>query len=556
MKEQLLEIAGNYDISGFFIDIVYFQPEGCFCEYCRRLFLVRYGREIPSEMIPGSIELKQWLGFRRESKFNFLRYISESVKSCNPDLCITWNGSANHTLADMEADEYADYLTSEMHPPAYLEASLKTKWARTRGKPFELSMPFEMGSWGDWTIAPETTLKALAATAVSNGCAVNLNHVVYPSGFQAGGMNSAMVKTNRSILRWIEEIEPWLLGAESVPYAAVLYGIDNKRMLEASGLPGASKKFNSINGINRIMIEGNIHFDIISEDTLKNRLNQYKLLIVPDQAYISGDNQKLIREFVSNGGRLIATNRTSLYNENGVRNTDFGLSDVFGAHFIEVSPYSIGYIYGMAGDIGMDIPDMPVLVGGTEERPVRVVKNGGAKILGWWIDPAVEAKAFRHVYHQHAHPAHVTRFPAIVHNKFGKGECVFVPGPLESSFWVKGSPWLRNILLNCIKILVPDPLLNVDAPVGIEVSLMKQETRWMLHLINIRDVKAAGSRGYIEDVIPVYDIKVRAGVQPSRVYLAPEMEDIPFAIIEDGIEFVIPQVDLHRLVVFDGVNMS
>jgi hypothetical protein len=48
---------------------------------------------------------------------------------------------------------------------------------------------------------------------------------------------------------------------------------------------------------------------------------------------LSEEQCKQIRDFVEQGGGLVATYETSLYDEWGVRRKDFGLSSLFGASY-------------------------------------------------------------------------------------------------------------------------------------------------------------------------------------------------------------------------------
>lgn len=57
------------------------------------------------------------------------------------------------------------------------------------------------------------------------------------------------------------------------------------------------------------------------------------MLLLPNAACLSEEHMEVIRRFVENGGGLVASFRTSLYDEKGRRRPDFGLKDVFGCSF-------------------------------------------------------------------------------------------------------------------------------------------------------------------------------------------------------------------------------
>jgi hypothetical protein len=77
------------------------------------------------------------------------------------------------------------------------------------------------------------------------------------------------------------------------------------------------------------LIQTKIPFDIISDRRL-NDLGKYKVLILANQDALSDEQVNSIREFVRNGGGLVATEETSLRNDWRRERARFGLADVFG----------------------------------------------------------------------------------------------------------------------------------------------------------------------------------------------------------------------------------
>ncbi|MFK7692251.1 beta-galactosidase trimerization domain-containing protein [Paenibacillus sp. HJGM_3] len=551
---QLEEIATHYEVSGFFFDISYVWTNCCYCEYCQTRYKARYGYAMPTSPQPGTTAMSQWQAFRRDIRQHFMRDAAMRLKAINPELLIGWNHAGDPRFGQVETDRYADYFTSEFHPPHYAYGSLLARWKRSFAKPFELMMPSEMGSWGEWTLAPTPTLMTTAAIAVANGGSISFGHVAYPSGEYKGRIPAPVMSAISAANHWVKTLEPWLLEAESEPMVAVLYALENKRMLEDAAL-ARSKNEEHLQGVHRILTEGHIHFDIIDETHLLERLERYELLIVPDQAYLSDTVQRRIREYVQNGGCLVASGRTSLYKSDGERDADFGLADLFGVQFLDESTYSLTYLDSIDARLAENVPDMPILLKQADQRSLRVVPTS-SEVLCSLTEPALETTVNRHVYHQHAHPARRTPDPAITFHTPGKGKCMYIAGPIEAAYWSSGSPWLRNIYLNGIRKLYPNPKVEVKAPLSVEVNVMRQRepSRLIVHLINVREDKAAGSKSFIEDVAAITNIRVSLGVQATRVLLQPEGVELDFTCEQDRISFLVPRLEIHTAVVVEGVD--
>lgn len=542
---QLTEIAAGYPVAGFFFDITYVWDSACHCEYCQLDYRERYGTAIPVSPGAGTADMRQWHDFRRRIRSEFLRDAVARLKAIRPELSIGWNHAGDLLFAHVEPDQLADYLVSEFHPPHYLSGSLLARWKRPNRKPFELMVPTEMGSWGEWTLAPEATLLTCAAICVAGGGAISLGHVAVPSGVQKGQLARPVLDAIAKVNEFVSAREEWLVGAESVPDTAVVYGVDNKRMFAASGLPTSVD--DALNGTGRALVEGHRHFDVISERQILADISRYRVLILPDQAYLSDAVVEALEEYVRSGGALLATHRTSLYHRDGTRRENFALADVFGVDFVGTSRYSVTYVNSnIAG-----VPQMPILVKDVESRTLLVTPSSDVDILGTVMHPALEAKPHRHVYHQHAHPAVDTGHPAITVHRYGKGRCAYVAAPLDASFWLTGSPWLRRILDGTLESIDPDPFLRVDGPLDVEVTLTRQHGRTIVHFVHIGGQLAGGSPVFTEEALPSAPITVHLRATPARVTLAPEGIAVPFSVSDGIATFTIPGIRIHAMAVIE-----
>ena len=87
-------------------------------------------------------------------------------------------------------------------------------------------------------------------------------------------------------------------------------------------------------GVFRVGWEEHLPITLITDlDLRAERLAPYKVLILPNAAALSDAQVATIREFVQNGGGLVATCETSLFDELGHPRPNFALADIFGVDY-------------------------------------------------------------------------------------------------------------------------------------------------------------------------------------------------------------------------------
>jgi hypothetical protein len=79
------------------------------------------------------------------------------------------------------------------------------------------------------------------------------------------------------------------------------------------------------------LIQHKVPFEYVFDGNLKD-LSKYKAVILADQESLSDRAVEELREYVRGGGGLVATGKTSLYNDWRRVRADFGLADVLGVH--------------------------------------------------------------------------------------------------------------------------------------------------------------------------------------------------------------------------------
>ncbi len=117
---------------------------------------------------------------------------------------------------------------------------------------------------------------------------------------------------------------------------------------------------------------------------------------------------------------------------------------------------------------------------------------------------------------------------------------------------------MRLLMKYLVNLVTRDKLIEVKAPVGIEVTLFQQEKRFIVHLINFHCQRVPQGRNvvpimYAEEIPPVYNIEVKLKVpfEVKKVMLQPQGKKLKFKKKGNRIAFVVPQVHIHAMAVIE-----
>ena len=233
--------------------------------------------------------------------------------------------------------------------------------------------------------------------------------------------------------------------------------------------------------------------------------------------------------------------------EVGTTRTNFALPDVLGVDFKRHCQQPYVYLRLTDETISNHIPRMPILV----QMPSVEVELTTGRTFGY------------------PPPDKEQRHPAIVLNKYGRGLCMYstVGFPHRMNDWAKimtqgretamsaaGNAleviWTERLARNIVSRLLPEPVLETDAPVGVEVTLNRWQSSYLVHLMNHyagdpANPSYAGERLVLRNIILRLNTE-RLGPL-SRAWLLPQREALETRVLDKCIEIVVPELDVHRL---------
>jgi hypothetical protein len=406
-----------------------------------------------------------------------------------------------------------------------------------------------VGLWSTGSIRWRESIKSAAEATMwlAETSASGMTPYVHTVGAETGlGEDRRFEKISYDYFDWTAKHDPHFVNKRTIANIAVVIGQRTQLFYKT---PSDVRMQQYMDGMYYALLEGRFFFDFIHEDNLQpERLKKYSALILPNTALLSDEQCQQLREYVQQGGSLLGTFETSMYTEQNVRRSDFGLADVFGIH-------AAGPVIGRVGNsnpfyariekqhqILDGFVDTSILPGAEYRVPLAPVE---APVLT--VIPGYPAYPPELSYPRQPH----TNEPAVVLRETGKSRLAFFPGDIERTMWASGHTDLSRLLQNTIRWVAggqPAPV-SVEGRGFIESFAWETEAGFAVHVLNYTNPNV--HRGWVREFYPIGEQKVRmqlpAGRKVTRVELLRAGKDIPFKTTGGAVELTISSVDDYEV---------
>jgi len=376
-------------------------------------------------------------------------------------------------------------------------------------------------NWGDYALREPEAFQHECAILLA-ACGGNyLSDIPYPSGNPDLPVYEAFGAVNRRY----KILEPILSGSAPVKEAAVLHSADtvwSKAPMKPHPEWVFTKAYYSVTGAHKALIELHTQMGTINSQVCIDTLQDYRVLILSDQCILSDPEAQKIREFVKNGGSLIATHATGTRDTKNGKLAEFALSDVFGVRFAGEGDVSNCYLRVPSGLKKFGLPVMDVEAGGSY---TKVALTTAQKLLDL-VPPYKGTKG--------GPPDESPEGPGVTVNTYGKGKVLYCAADLFGGYYEKATPNMRKLADWMMEQVYPaDSRLIVleNAPVNVEMFYNhKNGKEHFVHLINYAGDKRDTGTPQVQDFNLVQDIriKMRLDNRPSVVTLIPDGKKVDF----------------------------
>ncbi|WP_165972076.1 alpha-amylase family protein [Paenibacillus piri] len=266
-------------------------------------------------------------------------------------------------------------------------------------------------------------------------------------------------------------------------------------------------------GLEQALIANKLQYDfVLDQNATDEALSKVKCLVIPNGACLSDEEIERIKRYVYNGGRLLSTFETSLYDPDGTPRNNLALADVFGCSFTGIkkdcSQYGYQYVRG----------SHPMTKGFEQ---TQLLANWGVNLL---VKPNAGVECpityVPKIYPQSPERAwprsFETEFPTCVVNRYGKGTSVYLPYGVDRHVWMHGHHDFKTVLRNAFQYLLDErQLIESTAPASVQFQLnrIKREPGcYLLHAIN---TTSAPSRP-VQEIIALHNLEVEVRLQGSE----------------------------------------
>jgi hypothetical protein len=283
-------------------------------------------------------------------------------------------------------------------------------------------------------------------------------------------------------------------------------------------------------------------------------LAQFKTLILPNIAALSDAQCGQLRAFVANGGSLIATHETSLYDELGNRRMNFGLADVFGVDwtgkwegpmlnsYIRLEHEALPHHPLFAG-----LEDAPRIINGVSR--LEVTSREAFAEVPFTLIPSYPDLPMEKVY-----PRTPRTDISCLYLRKPAGRVAYFPFDIDRTFWevLSGDhlKLLRNTLLWAHDEV---PAVEVEGPGLLDVTAWRNPGSITVHLVNLTNPMAM--KGPYRDFFPIgaqtVKLTLPAEVHAKQARLLVAGKSIGMERSGSTLILVVPSILDHEVVAID-----
>jgi hypothetical protein len=568
MRQVVRELC-EHDVEGVYFDAPCSYRAVCFCENCRTNFRKFSGLDLdrlgdfvskyalaglPNELggLPESVDvdaLAAWYRWAnqlvREDLLDFRKIIHGSGKFMLCHNGPTWRGgTALHQQYRIPDGFMVEHIaeTHQRLTTGLMGASMgraSRQLVQMYLGSYTVSMAGEPAHEQPWSMhncnledADEVVMEGFADLACGNAPIYCTANRLY---FGIGGGSNAPARQVFSAMRELEAIAK---DSVPVPYVSLVPTWDSLQIWHSH-----SRTWNVSMGEAFVlaMLDARISIDVNPSTELSDEwLARQRVIALCGASGISDEAAMKLTSWVKDGGGLLATYDTGLFNQQGRMRSDGGaLRDILGVDMLGPAPDSLPESYYRLQKSHPALPEQDagsMLQGDGQLIPVKV-RPGAELVADCWSMGTGQSRG-----------------PAIVEHAYGKGRSIYIAGSLEAHYACSRVASLRRALQSIVTYLSggqPQPF-RLTAPTGVYGVLRRARNGdlvlWLLANVGFKDAAAGRMR---QEFVPVSNVEVAVRVPHGRhvraIHLARAPRELLFEESAGYVTAVLPSLHIAEV---------
>ncbi|TCL68174.1 alpha-amylase family protein [Rhizobium sp. BK251] len=494
------EALGKYDVDGVFFNMfgyTNFTYSGdyfgiCVCENCRRRFRAMYRRELPLKEDFSDPAYPDYLAFKERTSLELRAKVYRHIKAVNPKVAMTGHRGESD-LIRMEVQRAVD----RPQPEWPYQAGEQARWAAAYGQGKTFSSTSTNFVDFAWRFHSETGGYHMLrfAQQLASGAALDY----YLLGVLDQDDKTPFEDISR-LFHWHKEHEAHYRDLRS----AARIGLYHSHRNEVYRKRTASAAFGdqAFRGAYRMLVESRLPFDFVSDDLVAEAggseiLARYDAILIPNISCLSDEEASVIDRYVENGGIVVVTGDTGLYDERGAPRDRPALKCLP----IEDKPSTRLHMRGAYLRIEegeLPLPQSKLLM--LDDRYFVSKPKEGSATLMKLLPPQ------RFGPPELCFPDFESELPGVIVGSHGKGKAIYVPWNPDWQYYRDSLPSHRVLVADLIERNIPPAPVRLEGKGSLEVTIQQQEStgRLLVHVVNF-----GGQRNNLyEDAAAVHGLRL------------------------------------------------
>ncbi|MFN2285061.1 MAG: hypothetical protein ACK2UQ_11615, partial [Anaerolineae bacterium] len=426
-------------------------------------------------------------------------------------------------------------------------ARFEARYIASTGMPWDL-MAWGFSWWGDGkrhhrSYKPAVQLQQEAAVVLAQGGGFQ----VYYQPTRAGWFDANLIETLGQVSDFCRARQDVSHKTASVPQVALLLSSTDFYAKTNGVLRAWEGEHNALQGTLHALLECGYSVDVLAEHQIQDRLADYPAIVLPEVTTLDPAFRDALVEYVQSGGSLLAIGAQTVRLFADELDVDLDGDPVERNDFIFAPvTHHVSQVQHPASSI-----QLPGMLQGLWQ-PVKL-KTGS--ILAYRYpthdsrkngQPAASLNTLKPPLRPDQNRFEWYRMPS--------GRIAAIYGPLGSVYREYHTPHLREFLRGVMQALFPQPLVEIDGPPCIDVTVRKKDGKLLVHLFNTAGMQT-GSAYTIVDFVPTVGpltLRVRLDAAPSSVTLVPGDDEIAHTWADGVLTVSLPSLYIHTVVVIES----